>query len=141
MLSIFAAALGVFLPFAVSAADRDCSVSDGLPIVRVCPSHVESTTKLSITVKSENPFRELAVFTPSGESNFLVLDDYVSPQFKGYPRKDYFQLTPTTLKGSKGMVFQESGRYTFYFADNAETERENATWSSVTIDYVRTASK
>ena len=141
MSSIFAATLRVFVSFSVSATDADCSVSDGLPIVRACPSHVEATTNLSITLKSDNPFRELAVFTPSGESNFLVIDDYVSPQFEGYPRKNNFTLTPATLKGSKGMVFRESGRYTFYFADNAETERENAKWSSVTVDYRRPASK
>lgn len=89
-------------------------------------------------------YRELMVTLPDGKKLVLVLGDiFISPPLKNFSSRVEFNFPDHELIGKfwkddeeqTVKIFKQRGIYTFYFAENIETEPENTWHEYVKVKY------
>lgn len=105
----------------------------------------KSDGKLWVHIRNpDSEYRELIVYLPDGKPIYLVLYGLdVIPQLENFSQRIDFKVPNEDLIGMyfddgnpiPTRVFNQEGTYTFYFAENVETEPENTLHDYIKVVY------
>lgn len=133
----------MFSPLSINAAGAEEDQPEfQRASVRLYTNEGDGTLWVQIKPNSDH-YRELMVYLPDGTGVTLVLDDlFVSPPLKNFSSRLEFNFPARELigkywdngSGHTTDIFGQDGVYTFYFAENIETEPEN-TWHEYIKNY------
>lgn len=110
--------------------------------VFVCPTSLRADSRAALSLPSTHP-SGFAIRSPGGTWSYLAGLGEADEVIPGFSRLSRFEFVPKDLlgatwdNGSRSLrrVFDQPGRYLFYFASNLETEPENTDAIYFVVEY------
>jgi hypothetical protein len=127
------------------AASGNCAHSLQNPAMKICPSTLSTSDVAEVTIPTG--YRGL-INNPKETAYYLVFDDYKSVDIADLSNGGRIRFSTLDLRGERvradgstvvEKVFEASGRYEIYVAENVETEAENTLSAKLDFAFVGTA--